>query len=135
MVPDDCYEASKRVPNYLKNIGKLSDNPQADRLLLVVLARMVWTWKQAPFLVQPETLLRWHREFFRVFWKHKSKAHARKPKLSPETISLIQEMATNNRLWGAERIRGELLKLNIRVSKRTIQKYMRQRCGPVIFCR
>jgi len=99
---------------------------KADRLHLVVLARMVRTWKQALFLVQPETLLRWHRELFRVFWKHTSKAHARKPKLSPETISLIQEMAANNRLWGAERIRGELLKLDIRVSKRTIQKYMRQ---------
>jgi hypothetical protein len=49
-----------------------------------------------------------------------------KPKLSPETINLIKEMAANNRLWGAERIRGELLKLNIGVSKRTIQKYMRQ---------
>ncbi len=58
--------------------------------------------------------LRWHRELFRLFWKHKSKAHARKPRLSPETISLIKEMAANNRLWGAERIRGELLKLDIR---------------------
>jgi putative transposase len=96
-----------------------------DRLLLVLLARMVQTWKQALFLVQPETLLRWHRELFCVFWKRKSKAHARKPRLSPETITLIKEMAVNNRLWGAERIRGELLKLDIRVSKRTIQKYMR----------
>ena len=57
--------------------------------------------------------------------KRKSKAHSRKPRLSPETITLIKEMAVNNRLWGAERIRGELLKLDIRVSKRTIQKYMR----------
>ncbi len=99
---------------------------KTDRLLLVLLARMVRTWKQALFLVQPETLLRWHRELLRVFWKHKSKARASKPRLSPETISLIKEMATNNRLWGAERIRGELLKLDIRVSKRTIQKYMKQ---------
>jgi hypothetical protein len=60
-----------------------------------------------------------------MFWKRKSKVHARKPKLSPETISLIKEMAANNRLWGAERIRGELLKLDIHVSKRTIQKYMK----------
>jgi putative transposase len=97
-----------------------------DRLLLVLLARMVRTWKQALFIVQPETLLRWHRELFRVFWKHKSKGHVRKPRISPETISLIKEMAAHNRLWGAERIRGELLKLNIRVSKRTIQKYIRQ---------
>ncbi len=58
-------------------------------------------------------------------WKRKSKVHARKPRLSPETISLIKEMAAHNRLWGAERIRGELLKLDIQVSKRTIQKYMR----------
>ncbi len=96
-----------------------------DRLLLVFLARMVRTWKDALFLVQPETLLRWHRELFRLFWKHKSKTHARKPRLSLETITLIKEMAGNNQLWGAERIRGELLKLDIRVSKRTIQKYMK----------
>ena len=99
---------------------------KTDRLLLVHLARMVRTWRQALFLVQPETLLRWHRELFRAFWKRKCRVHARKPKLSPETIALIKEMAAHNRLWGAERIRGELLKLNIRVSKRTIQKFMRQ---------
>ncbi len=99
---------------------------KTDRLLLVLLARMVRTWKQALCLVQPETLLRWHRELFRLFWKHKSKAHSRKLRLSLETISLIKQMAANNRLWGAERIRGELLKLDIRVSKRTIQKYMQQ---------
>ena len=86
---------------------------------------MVRTWKQALFLVQPETLLRWHRELFRAFWKRKSKASSNKPRMSPETISLIKEIAANNRLWGAERIRGELLKLDIRVSKRTIQKYMK----------
>ena len=99
---------------------------KTDRVLLVFLARMVRNWKQALFIVQPETLLRWHRELFRLFWKHKSKACTRKPGLSLETISLIKDMAANNRLWGAERIRGELLKLNMNVSKRTIQKYMRQ---------
>jgi hypothetical protein len=87
---------------------------------------MVRTWKQALFLVQPETLLRWHRELFRLFWKHKSQERSSNPRLSCETITLIQEMAADNRLWGAERIRGELLKLDIRVSKRTIQKYMKQ---------
>jgi putative transposase len=61
----------------------------------------------------------------RLFWKHKSKAPSHKPKVAAETIALIKEMASNNRLWGAERIRGELLKLDIRVCKRTIQKYMR----------
>jgi len=98
---------------------------KTDRFLLLLLARMMRTWKQALFIVQPETLLRWHRELFRLFWKRKSKADSRQPKLSPETVALIKEMASNNRLWGAERIRGELLKLGIRVCKRTIQKYMR----------
>ena len=95
---------------------------KSDRLLLVLLARMVRAWKEALFLVQPETLLRWHRELFCMFWKHKSKAPPSKQRLSSETITLIKEMSANNRLWGAERIRGELLKLDIRVSKRTIQK-------------
>jgi putative transposase len=103
---------------------------KSERLLLVLLARMVRTWKEALFLVQPETLLRWHRELFRVFWKHKSKAPASKQRLSSETITLIKEMSAKNRLWGAERIRGELLKLGIHVCKRTIQKYIRHVRSP-----
>src|SRR5438552_17052767 len=98
---------------------------KTDRMLLVLLASMVRTWKHALFIVQPETLLRWHRQGFKLYWKYKSRAASLKPRLSQETISLIQAMARDNRLWGAERIRGELLKLGIRVCKRTIQKYMR----------
>jgi len=99
---------------------------KTDRMLLVLLARMVHTWKQALFIVQPETLLRWHRQGFKLLWKYKSRATSTTPKISVETVALIQEMARNNRLWGAERIRGELLKLSLHVCKRTIQKYMRQ---------
>jgi putative transposase len=96
-----------------------------DRSLLVLLARATRFWRQALLIIQPETLLRWHRQGFRLFWKHKSKATSNKPKAKVETIALIKDMAKNNRLWGAERIRGELLKLDIHVCKRTIQKYMR----------
>ena len=70
---------------------------ETDRLLLVLLTRMVRTWKQALFLVQPETLLRGPRELFRVFWKHTSQVRSKKPGLSSETITLIQQMAANNR--------------------------------------
>src|SRR5215472_5881602 len=98
---------------------------KTDRMLLVLLVRMVRTWKQALFIVQPQTLLQWHRQGFKLYWKYKSRATPAKPKISEETIALIKEMASNNRLWGAERIRGELLKLGIHVCKRTIQKYMR----------
>jgi putative transposase len=98
---------------------------RTDRILLVLLARLVRTWQQALLIVQPDTLLRWHRELFRLYWKRKSKTHTHKPKVATETIALIRAMAKDNRLWGAERIRGELLKLGLRVCKRTIQKYMR----------
>ena len=82
-------------------------------------------WQQAFVIVQPDTLLRWHRELFHLFWKHKSKVSSHRPKVTAETIDLIREMAKDNRLWGAERMRGELLKLGIRVCKRTIHKYIR----------
>src|SRR4051812_30789205 len=99
----------------------------ADRTLLALLASRVRAWRQALLIVQPDTLLRWHRQLFRGFWRRKSRAtsKARRAKVSAETIALIREMAAANRLWGAERIRGELLKLDIRVAKWTVQKYMR----------
>src|SRR5215469_4374250 len=98
---------------------------KADRTLLVLLARLVRTWKQTLFIVQPDTLLRWHRELFRLVWKRKSQPTSRQSRVAAETIALIREMAVKNRLRGAERIRGELLKLGIHLCKRTIQKYMR----------
>ena len=105
--------------------GETASMHEDGSMLLVLLARLVRTWKQALFIVQPDTLLRWHRELFRLYWKRRSKASSHKPKVAAETIALIREMAKENRLWGAERIRGELLKLGIHVCKRTIQKYMR----------
>ncbi len=69
----------------------------ADRTLLVLLARLVRTWKQALLIVQPETLLRWHHELFRLVWKHKSKAASHTPKVAPEIVALIREMAMKNR--------------------------------------
>jgi putative transposase len=109
----------------LKRQVKRPLSRKMDRILLVLLARAVRSWKQTLFIVQPDTLLRWHRELFRLYWKRRSKASSHKPKVAAESIALIREMATENRLWGAERIRGELLKLGIHVCKRTVQKYMR----------
>ncbi len=70
---------------------------KADRTLLVLLARLVRTWEQALFIVQPDTLLRWHRELFRLIWKRRSKAASHTPKIAAETIALIKEMAAMNR--------------------------------------
>jgi putative transposase len=96
----------------------------ADRLRMVILARCTGFWKQAIHIVQPDTLLRWHRDLFQIYWRWKSKPKKKKPRISTETIQLIQQIANENRLWGAERIRGELLKLGIRMSKRTVQRYL-----------
>ena len=61
---------------------------KTDRLLLVLLARLVRTWKQALFIVQPDTLLRWHRELFRLYCKRKSKTTSHTPRVAAETIAL-----------------------------------------------
>ena len=98
-----------------------------DRLLAVLLARVNTAWRDALHLVQPETLLRWHRDLFTLFWRRRSRRTHRSRGLGAEVVELIRTMANANALWGAERIRGELVKLGIRVSKRTIQKYLRAR--------
>jgi hypothetical protein len=95
-----------------------------DRLRLVLLARCTQFWQQALHFVQPDTLLRWHQDLFRLYWRFKSRQKNREPRITPEIIDLIKQMVQDNRLWGAERIRGELLKLGINLSKRTIQKYL-----------
>jgi putative transposase len=97
----------------------------ADRLRLIILARLTHGWRSALLLVQPGTLLRWHRQGFRLLWRAKSAAASKRPQVPEETVALIKQMAAENRLWGAERIRGELLKLGLRVGKRTVQRHMR----------
>jgi putative transposase len=96
-----------------------------DRTLFVLLASRLRTWKQALVIVQPETVLRWHRDLFRSVWRRKSRPRRRgKPPLTGDIVCLIKRIAKENRSWGAERIRGELLKLGIQVSKSTVQKYI-----------
>jgi len=97
-----------------------------DRVRLSFLARLTGFWHSALHIVQPDTLLRWHRDLFRWYWKRKSKPK-KHPETTPQaTIDLIQQMALENHTWGAEHIRGELLKLGIKLGKPTIQKYIDQ---------
>ena len=99
-----------------------------DRALFVLLSSKLRTWKNALVIVQPDTVLRWHRELFRWVWKHRSRSKGKRgrPPLAGEIIALIKRLAEENRTWGAERIRGELLKLGLRVSKSAIQKYIEE---------
>ena len=94
-----------------------------DRTLLVLLASKLPTWKQAVVIVQPETVLRWLRDLFGWAWRRSSRLRRRgKPPLTDDIVSLIKKMAKENQTLGAERIRRELLKLGVQVSKSSVQK-------------
>jgi putative transposase len=72
---------------------------KADRIRLVLLARCTQFWRQALHIVQPDTLLHWHRDLFRRYWRHKSRNNKPKPRIASETIALIKQMAKENRIW------------------------------------
>lgn len=97
-----------------------------DRSLIVFLTSKLHSWKDALTIVQPETVLDWHRQLFKRVWRQKSKPRPSpgRPPVTDEIVAMIRRIARENLTWGAERIRGELLKLGIQVSKSTIQKYM-----------
>jgi putative transposase len=105
-----------------------------SRLRLTPVDRMLWAWfsrawcgwRSAIHIVQPETVLAWHRRGFRLFWTWKSRHGTGRPAVSPDVRALIREMSTANPLWGAPRIHGELQKLGISVSQSTVAKYMRR---------
>ena len=92
------------------------------RIALVLLSR-IFNWRDALVVVQPQTLIRWHRQGFRLYWRWKSRPG--RPPIPAELRQLVREMAMNNPSWGEERIANELLlKLGIRVSPRTVRKYI-----------
>ena len=94
---------------------------------------MVWPgWKDLLVVVKPETVLRWHRAGFRLFWRLKSTLTAKpgRPGLEPEIRDLIRRMALENPTWGAPRIHGELLKLGFDVAERTVPRFMPKRPAP-----
>jgi putative transposase len=97
------------------------------RIVLVWLARWC-NWRQALTIVQPATFTCWHRQGFQLFWRWKSRAG--RPPIPADLQALIRRMARENLTWGEERIANELLlKLGLRVSPRTVRKYMPQHMG------
>jgi len=101
-----------------------------DRLIFVCLYRLFPSLIDASIVFQPETLLRWHRRGFRLFWRWKSQRRVGRPALSADTRSLVRRISRENPLWGAPRIHGEMLKLGIEIAQSTVAKYMAQRRRP-----
>jgi transposase InsO family protein len=98
----------------------------ATRIILASVSRFL-EWRQLLVIVKPETLIRWHRTGFRLLWRWKSRARGR-PAIPADVQRLITMMAAANRTWGEERIAAELLlKLGIRLSPRTVRRYMQSR--------
>jgi putative transposase len=95
----------------LKRQVKRPTFTRTDRMLLILLARLVRSWQQSLVIVQPETVLRWHRELFRRYWKRKSKTVSHTPKVAAETIPLIQEMARNNRRLRCRKDSGGIIEI------------------------
>jgi hypothetical protein len=85
----------------------------ADRLIFVWLCRLFPSALSAITIIQPDTVIRWHWAGFRLYWRWKSRSHGGRPRISAKIPRLIREMSLANRLWGAPRIHGELLKLGI----------------------
>jgi putative transposase len=102
----------------------------SDRLLWVCLRRWWPRWREALLLVQPATVAR-HLDGFRGCWSRRSRRRPGRPRIDSQLRILIRRMATENRLWGAPRIHGELLKLGVTVSERTVSRYLPDRLmGP-----
>ena len=102
---------------------------KVDRWFWVGLSRVWSDWRRPLLIVHPETVVGWSRRGFRLYWTWISRRRrAGRPRVSPEVRDLIRKIAEANPLWGAPRIHGELLKLGIEVSERTVSRLMPRRC-------
>jgi len=113
----------KQLEKVARSSPRLRVNP-SDRFFLGLLTGLFDSWRDATWIVNPETVIRWHRQSFRLFWKWKSRSTSGRPKIPQAQIDLIMQMASENPLWGAPRIHGELLKLGIDISQSTVLRYM-----------
>jgi hypothetical protein len=115
--------ALRRAPPRLRLRG-------GDRVLLVWMTRLWPSLLGVARVVQPETILRWHRAGFKAFWRWKSRKRAGRPKIDRGLRDLIRRMSRENSEWGASRIHGELLMLGFEVAQSTVSKYMVQGGSP-----
>src|SRR5580704_6224178 len=101
-----------------------------DSLIFVGLYRLAPNTIKALTIVKPDTVIRWHRAGFRLYWHWKSRRRCGRPTVPLEIRRLIREMSIANPLWGAPRIHGELLKLGIEIGQTSVAKYMARRRDP-----
>ena len=98
-----------------------------DRWFFIQLYRWFPSILNVLTIIQPETLVRWHRAGFRRYWRWKSRSAGGRPQIGSDLRALIRQMSFENRLWGAPRIHGELLKLGFKLAQSSVAKYMVKR--------
>src|SRR5215813_8396513 len=91
-----------------------------DRWFFIQLYRWSPSILSVLTIVQPETLVRWHRAGFRCYWRWKSRSSGGRPQIDTELRVLIRRISVENPLWGAPRIHGELLKLGFEVAQSSV---------------
>jgi putative transposase len=97
-----------------------------DRLFWTVLRKCWSRWTDVLVLVKPETVIGWHRASFRLYWRWRSRQLGGRPKITEEIRVLIRRLAQENQSWGAPKIHGELQKLGLVVSERSVARYLRR---------
>jgi len=103
---------------------------RADRLLWVLLSRAWPKWRRAVQIVTPDTVVRWHRRGFALYWPWRSRPRRPgRPAVAVDIRALIRQMQAANPLWGAPRIHGELQKLGIEIAPSTVAKYLGRHGG------
>src|SRR5271169_3663498 len=101
-----------------------------DRWFFIQLYRWFPSVLNVITIIQPATLVGWHRAGFRCYWRWKSRSLGGRPQINTDLRALIRQMSIENGLWGAPRIHGELLKLGFEVAQSSVAKYMVKRRGP-----
>ena len=101
-----------------------------DRWFFVQMYRWFPSILEVATVIQPETLVRWHRDGFRRYWRWKSRQRGGRPSIEKELRGLIRQMSMENLLWGAPRIHGELLKLGFELAQSSVARYMVKQRGP-----
>ena len=119
--------AYRRAPIKTHGRVRLTNN---DRWFFIQLYRWFPSTLKVLTIIQPETLVRWHRAGFRCYWRWKSRPPGGRPQIDTELRVSIRWMSVENPLWGAPRIHGELLKLGFEVAQSSVAKYMVKRRGP-----
>ena len=114
----------------LKRGKKRATLEDSDRVFWILLSRMIKDWAEHLVIVQPETVIRWHRRGFAYYWKRKTRAKPGRPPIPMKVIHLIRRLSKENPTWGAPHITDELALLGFDVGETTVAKYMVKQRSP-----